>query len=294
MKIIFLGTVAFSLAVLQKLVKLNADIAGVLTKKTSKFNADFEDLTPICRQAGLDLRYTDNINSPEDIGWIRQRQPDVIFCCGWSALIKRSLLQIPKKGVIGYHPAALPLNRGRHPIIWALALGLEETGSTFFLMDEGADSGDIVHQEIVTITYTDTAQSLYGKLAQTAIKQLGDFFPKIVSGTLVPKKQDESRATYWRKRSRLDGQIDFRMTSRGIYNLVRSLSPPYPGAHLIFNGRKVKIWKVAESENTDKNVEPGKVIRVAGRQIHVKCGENAVVLLEHEFEELPTIGDYLI
>ena len=76
------------------------------------------------------------------------------------------------RGVIGYHPAALPHNRGRHPIIWALARGLTQTASTFFLMDEGADTGAIVDQEPVPIGAHDDAGRLYARLQDMAIHKV--------------------------------------------------------------------------------------------------------------------------
>ena len=94
---------------------------------------------------------------------------------GLSKLINRELLEIPKLGVVGYHPTLLPKNRGRHPLIWALVLGLTQTGSTFFFMDEGADSGPIISQEKVKITKKDTANTLYKKIEITASKQLKIF-----------------------------------------------------------------------------------------------------------------------
>ena len=103
------------------------------------------------RKNNIPVRYTPNINSEEVIGWISNLAPDVIFCFGWSGLLKKELLQIPPMGVIGYHPTALPKNRGRHPITWALNLGLKETASTFFFMDDGIDSGDILSQKKVLI-----------------------------------------------------------------------------------------------------------------------------------------------
>jgi methionyl-tRNA formyltransferase len=63
------------------------------------------------------------------------------FCLGWSNLLKAEILKAAPLGVIGFHPAALPANRGRHPLIWALGLGLDETATTFFFMDKGADRG---------------------------------------------------------------------------------------------------------------------------------------------------------
>lgn len=81
--------------------------------------------------------YSIDINDNSSVKFIRECNPDIIYCFGWSQLIKSEILNIPKLGVIGNHPAELPKNRGRHPIIWALALGLKQTASTFFIMNEG-------------------------------------------------------------------------------------------------------------------------------------------------------------
>ena len=132
MKILFIGTVEFSYRALKKLVELNADIVGICTKDKSNFNSDFADLTPICNKNKIPLKYIDDINSIENINWIKSLNPDVIFCFGWSSLIKKELLNLTKLGIVGYHPASLPENRGRHPIIWALTLGLKKSASTFF------------------------------------------------------------------------------------------------------------------------------------------------------------------
>jgi methionyl-tRNA formyltransferase len=78
--------------------------------------------------------------SPEALTWIRAKVPDVIFCFGWSKLLKQKLLKLAPLEVVGFQPAALHANRGRHPVLWALVLGLYKTASTFFFMEEGRDS----------------------------------------------------------------------------------------------------------------------------------------------------------
>ena len=130
---------------------------GVCTLKKSPFNADHVDLSPLCRKHRIPVTYTPDINSDESIIWIKKLVPDIIFCFGWSRLLKSNVLNVAPKGVVGYHPATLPANRGRHPLIWALVLGLKQTGSTFFFMDEGSDSGDILSQLQIKITETDDA-----------------------------------------------------------------------------------------------------------------------------------------
>ena len=132
MKIVFIGAVKFSEHVLAKLIKMKADVVGVCTLKESVFNSDHTDLTELCRANKIPVNYCPDINSDKSINWIQSLNPDVIFCFGWSRLIKTELLNMTKLGVIGYHPTKLPRNRGRHPIIWSIILGLRETASTFF------------------------------------------------------------------------------------------------------------------------------------------------------------------
>lgn len=176
MKILFIGAVEFSACALQELLEIQANIIGVCTLSQSTINSDHVDLSRIAEQAGIPVRLTPNINNEEVCSWIQSLNPDIIFCFGWSQIIKKPLLDIPPMGIVGYHPAALPANRGRHPLIWALVLGLTETASTFFFMDEGADSGDILDQRSVPIKSTDDARSLYESIMQVSRSQIREFF----------------------------------------------------------------------------------------------------------------------
>lgn len=293
MKILFIGTVGFSYKALKKLIELNAEIVGVCTKKKSDFNSDFVDLTSLCKNAIIPFKYIDDINSNENIDWIRSLSPDIIFCFGWSNLIKKDLLSLPKMGVVGYHPALLPKNRGRHPLIWALALGLNVSGSTFFFMTEGADDGDILSQEKVKILYEDDAKSLYDKVSNIALKQIETFLPKLQNNSFKTIKQNNDLANVWRKRGKVDGKIDFRMTSRAIYNLVRALTKPYVGAHVKYNGQDVSIWKIEEVEFDQNNIEFGKVLENDGKSIVVKTYDKAIKIIDHDFKELPKVGEYI-
>ncbi len=126
MRIVFIGTVEFSLRALERLVALNAEIVGVCTLQESKFNADHIDLSSFSEAHGIPSLYADDINATETLTWIQEKSPDVIFCFGLSRLIKQDLLELTSLGVVGFHPAALPANRGRHPLIWALVLGLKK------------------------------------------------------------------------------------------------------------------------------------------------------------------------
>ena len=293
MKVVLIGSVEFSLRVLEKLIAIDVDLVGVCAKKSSAFNSDFFDLKPLSDINEVPCLYVDDINSTKSVEWIKNLNPGVIFCFGWSSLIKKDILAVAPMGIVGYHPAKLPKNRGRHPLIWALALGLKESASTFFFMDEGADTGDILTQVDFEISYQDDARNLYDKVVETALIQIEEFIPALEKGTYTRIKQNEKESNDWRKRNELDGEIDFRMNSRSIYNLTKALTKPYVGAYIKFNETNYSVWKVKESNDFQENIEPGKVLRVFDKIFVVKSYDGAIEIIEHDFKEMPKVGEYL-
>jgi methionyl-tRNA formyltransferase len=291
---LFVGTVILSKSALEKFIEIGRVPVGVVTKESSPFNADYAALAPVCEKHDIPCRFTKDINCTDSVQWIKDKKPDVIFCFGWSSLIKKPVLDIPPLGIVGFHPAALPQNRGRHPLVWALALGLNQTASTFFFMDEGADTGDILSQKNVAIDYEDTAKTLYDKITDTALRQIQEFVPQLEQGNFQRQPQDHAQANIWRKRGKKDGKIDFRLSSRNIYNLVRALTKPYVGSHLEYHGQEIKIWKAEEHEYSVSNIEPGKVVFAERDSIVVKCGDKSIRLIEHELEQLPRVGEYIL
>ena len=240
----------------------------------------------------IPYKYVDNINSKDNYNWIKSLSPDIIFCFGWSNLLKKNILRLAPMGVLGFHPSELPKNRGRHPLIWALALGLKKSASTFFFMDEGIDSGEILSQKSFDISSNDDAQSLYNKMANNALQQIEEFLPQLEKNYQTIKQNDEV-SNIWRKRVKTDGRIDFRMESQAIYNLVRALSKPYVGAHIKYNEKEIIVWKVEIVENKQNNIESGKVLDINEDKILVKTYDGAIRITHHEFEKIPNIGEYL-
>jgi methionyl-tRNA formyltransferase len=188
------------------------------------------------------------------------------------------------------------MNKGRHPLIWALVLGLHKTASTFFMIDEGADSGDIVSQEIVKIDDDDDARSLYDKLCKVARCQVVKLTKQFIDGAVKFCPQDSTVGNTWRKRGIADGLIDFRMSGKDIYNLIRALTRPYVGAHFLLEGAEIKVWKSEVITNCSQysNIEFGKVIKkFSPTSFLVKVGGNSLIkILECEPVELKE-GDYL-
>lgn len=293
MRIVFIGTIEFSKIALQKLINLNAQVVGVCTKEKSKFNSDFADLRPLCEKNKIPYKYVDDVNSKDNYNWIKSLNPDIIFCFGWSNLLKKDILTSAPMGVLGFHPSKLPKNRGRHPLIWALALGLKKSASTFFFMDEGIDSGEILSQKDFDILSTDDAKILYDKFVNIALLQIEEFLPKLGKKNYQTIKQNYEASNIWRKRVKTDGKIDFRMTSQAIYNLVRALTKPYVGAHIIYKEKEIIVWKVEIINNKQDNIESGKVLDINEDKILVKTYDGAIKITHHEFKNLPNVGEYL-
>ena len=106
MRVVFIGSVLFSKNLLEHIIDLGANVVGVVTKKESKFNADFCDLSTIEESKHADFYHCSDINNSDAVLWIKEKKPDIIFCFGWSQLLCPQILSIPSKGVVGYHPAA--------------------------------------------------------------------------------------------------------------------------------------------------------------------------------------------
>ena len=292
MKIIFIGTVLLSETILIKLLELKVNIVGIVTKPSSSFNTDYADIGKIAIENNIPLLNTYDINSFDSIHWIKVKKPDYIFCFGWSQILKKEVLDIPSKNVIGYHPSLLPNNKGRHPLIWAKVLGIKKTGSTFFVMDEGADSGRIVSQQEFEITFEDDASSLYQKMSHIAISQIVYISSKLNDLYSISIPQIGNGNT-WRKRSFIDGQIDFRMNTKSICNLVRGITHPYFGSHFLYGNEVIKVWKVSPYPYFEENDEPGKILFVNEASIVIKTGDSAIELLNLESEKIFSENEYI-
>ncbi len=277
MKIVAIGSVKFSKIVFSYLLKKKIKIHTIFGKKKSNFNTDFFDLVKFFSKKKINSYYSNDINSKKTISILKKIQPDLILCVGWSRLLKNEILKIPKIGTIGYHPADLPSNRGRHPIIWALALGLNRIGSTLFFMNKTADSGPIISKRFIKITSNDNSTKLYYKLSKMACNQLLESIKKIKEGKIKKINQTNKTSNFWRRRTDKDGIIDWRMSAETIINLVRALNEPYPGAHFFYKNKKIKVWKVCKSV-ANKNHEPGKIFNLKGSNPIIKCGDAAVII----------------
>jgi methionyl-tRNA formyltransferase len=279
MKILFIGSVIFSSEILKTLILKKINIIGIITKKKSVFNTDHYNLAPLAKKNNIPYKYYKNINSAESINWIKKKSPDLIFCIGWSHLISKDILKIPSNGVIGYHPSDLPLNRGRNPLIWTIALGLKKSASTFFFITDKIDNGKIINKQKFSIPKNYKANDLYNKVIKISKKQIIQICFKIKNNLKIKSTNQKGKISKWRARTYKDGIVDWRMSGWAVHNLVNALSWPYPGASFFYKNKEYKLLKTNLIKNKLYNAEPGKIIRFDALKPIIMCGKDSIKIV---------------
>jgi len=222
-------------------------------------NIWFGSVVDWAEKNGIPVFCPETVNTPEWIEKIRRMAPDVLFSFYFRKLLSGEILKIPVAGAYNLHGSLLPAYRGRCPVNWVLVRGEKKTGVTLHRMIDKADAGDIVGHREIWIRPEDTAVSLYGKLCAGAGELLDELLPLIKNGTAPRIPQDPERASYFEGRKPEDGKIDWSWPVERIYNLVRAVTDPYPGAFSGLRGRKMLIWWALPQCGADPDPVPGSV-----------------------------------
>ena len=280
--IILIGNTNLSLSILKYINKKKIfNVKGVITKKKINIINDEVDVTKFCKLNGIPFKQTSNINLLSTINWLSKIKYDYIFCFGFSQLIKGKLLKQNKNKIIGFHPTDLPTNKGRHPIIWTVILGIKKTAISFFYINKSPDSGGIILKKKFSIPKNYNSTKIYLKITKLVLSNLIFLKKKLLQKPKIIKSKNS--INFWRKREFTDGLIDWRMSADNIFRHYLALSKPYPCATFKYNGKFFKIKK-CRVIMTKKyiNQEPGKVIFTNKKSFIVKCGENLLELKETE------------
>jgi UDP-4-amino-4-deoxy-L-arabinose formyltransferase/UDP-glucuronic acid dehydrogenase (UDP-4-keto-hexauronic acid decarboxylating) len=219
---------------------------------------------------------------------IAAHRPDVLFSFHYRHLLPPEALAIPRRGAFNLHGSLLPRYRGRAPVNWVLVNGETETGVTLHAMTAQPDAGDILGQEAVGISLADTAYTLLRKLEVAAARLLDRTLPAIASGTARAVPQDAARASRFGRRTPADGRIDWRMPARRIYDLVRAVTHPWPGAFTTLRERTLFVWW-AQSIEGPATAPPGCVVEMSRDGVVVAAGEGNVRLVTLQIEEQPEL-----
>lgn len=297
MRYVFVGAVEGSYHALEEMLTQKANVVGVFTlaKQYASRHSDFADLSPLAQRYNVPLWGINNINDPQVVTHLRDLRPDYIFIIGWSQIVKRTVLELPTRACIGFHPSLLPQNRGRAVIPWTILQGLRRSGATLFYLDEGIDSGDILIQKAFAVEPDETARTLYDKVVATLREMIREVLPLLESGDPPRRPQDHAQATYCAKRTPADGLIDWQRSAEEIWTLIRAVGEPYPGAFTFHQGRKLIVWEASPVFSAPYCGLPGQVQAISRDGAIVQCGDGNHILLrvvQAEGEERQLAANY--
>jgi methionyl-tRNA formyltransferase len=182
------------------------------------------------------------VNTPEWIAHLRALEPTLIFSFYYRNMICQEILDLPPLGAFNLHGSLLPKYRGRAPINWAVLKGEQETGVTLHYMVKRADAGDIVDQQAVSIGPKETALDVFHKVTAAARVVLERQIDALNRGAAPRHRQVETEMSYFGGRKPEDGRIDWTQSASAIFNLIRAVTHPYPGAFTTARGRRLFIW----------------------------------------------------
>ncbi len=294
MRLIFFGYHNVGYVCLKALIDMcqefGDEIAAVVTHADNpQENLWFASVRDLAVRHHLSLYMPEDPNEPGFVAAMARLDPDFLFSCYYRHMLKKPLLELPRLGALNLHGGLLPKYRGRVPVNWVLVNGETETGVTLHYMVEKADQGDIVAQKKVPIALEDTAYTLFARMTVAAEEVLREAYPLLRAGTAPRVPQDHTQASYFGGRTPEDGRIDWNKSAPEIYNLVRAVTHPYPGAFTTLGGRRLLVWWGKPLGDTaPAGTLPGQIIAaLPGEGLLVAAGEGTFLLTQAQFEGEP-------
>ena len=284
-----MGTPDFAVDTLEAIVKAGHEVALVVTQPDkAKGRGKKVCYTPVKEKAlehDLPVAQPEKVREEDFVEKLRAIAPDVIVVVAFGQILPESILNIPKYGCINVHASLLPAYRGAAPIQWAVIDGLTESGVTTMYMEKGLDTGDIILQSKLSLAPDETGGSLFDKLAKEGAILLVKTLTMLGDGTATRTKQDDSKSSYAKMLTKDMGCLDFTKDAVILERLIRGLNP-WPSAFTKIQDKTLKIY-VAEVVSEDVitfAAEPGTVVAVDKKSFTVRCGKEALRILNLQLE----------
>jgi len=272
----FVGSKHLGLQVLKEIYSIAAShLQSIITfDDTADTRSELSEYKRFSEETGKPLCVlTKPSQLPECVDTFR---PDMIIVAGWYWMLKGCLLESVQDGVLGIHASLLPKNRGSAPLVWSIINNDQESGVTLFYFDEDMDTGDIVAQKRFKIEEDDDIAHVLNKAEKLTVEIVRESYPALLDGTASRVKQDHRDATFCSHRNPQDGRIDWKSTSRAVYNAIRAQTHPYPGAFCYTeDGKKLSVWKASVFPQPYHGI-PGLVAQVSDDHVVVTCGDGAI------------------
>lgn len=283
-RIVFFGYSEVGFECLQVLLERGDNVVALITHADSPGESIwFRTPAVLAREKGVPVFAPESANTPEWFDRITALRPELILSAYYRSMISSNLLVLPRLGAFNMHGSLLPKYRGRAPINWAVLHGERRIGMTLHRMVRRADAGAIVDQEGVEIEPRDTAEQAFRKALPCARRVLTRQIDNLLAGTATERPQDEAQATYFGGRKPEDGRIAWTQSSAQIFNLIRAVTDPYPGAFTDVRGARLMVWwgETDTPRTRGRKGSPGEVLSIA--PLVVATGDGAIELTKTEW-----------
>lgn len=286
MKVVFLGNHTVGVRALQA-VSESAEVAGVVAHPPDpEDGVRYESVARFAELKGWKWM-RGKASTPEVQSFIETARPDLLWITDFRYLIPTEMIALAPLGAVNLHPSLLPRYRGRATTNWQIINGERTLGLTAHFVDEGMDTGDIIEQVSYEIGDDQDIADCYNILYPLYASLTRKVLPYFESGRVPRVAQDHSRATSFPRRRPEDGRIDWAQPARSIYNLIRAVAFPYPGAFTTLNGHSVTVWKARMAADSRPTSEPGRVIAAQELGPLVQCGQGTLLLTRIETQASP-------
>ncbi|MFZ6676066.1 methionyl-tRNA formyltransferase [Undibacterium sp. Xuan67W] len=291
MRVIFAGTPEFAAVALQAIHAAGFTVPLVLTQpdrpagRGMQLHASavkqfaLQHGIPVAQPTSLKLdgKYPEIAREAHEL--LRNTPHDVMVVAAYGLILPRSVLDIPRLGCINIHGSLLPRWRGAAPIHRAIESGDAQTGITIMHMEEGLDTGPMLHMQSVPIAADDTTGSLHDKLAQLGGEMITETLRQLQQGAIPATVQPEQGVTYAAKISKEEAGLDFNLSAEQLARKIRAFNP-FPGAHATIAGTTVKFWH-AQVVDITSGKPPGSIISANAQEgVLVACGTHSLRLTE--------------
>ena len=278
-------------------VDLVITISPEVTKKNQV--SGYKGLSALTDQYGIPVHEADSyfLTDEKTQSFLRENEFDIGISMGWQRLIPKSVLDCFKYGIYGFHGNCgyLPFGRGRSPLNWSIILGDTRFNLNLFRYDEKADSPNVFATEMFSITPHDdirTAQYKNMICSKNLIRRLLTAYREDNISIRTDSRDFDS---WYDKRTAADGKIDFHARTRDIYNLIRGVTAPFPGAFAMLGERKATVW---EAHPFDEMIDfsdyaPGEVIDVFDGKPIVRTVDGSLLIDRYECGTELKKGDIL-
>jgi methionyl-tRNA formyltransferase len=234
-----------------------------------------------------------NLRAEADLVALEALQADLMVVVAYGLLLPARVLAAPRLGCVNIHASLLPRWRGAAPIQRALLAGDAETGITIMQMDEGLDTGPMLHRLRCPIGSKETGGELHDRLSELGARALMEALPGIAAGSLTPEPQDAAGACYARKLDKAEASIDWARSAPEIERQVRAFNP-WPVAQTGYAGKVLRIWEAKALPGTTGDA-PGQVLASGRAGIEVATGDGRLLILRLQLpgKKALTAGDFV-